>query len=194
MRARVSHLSSPQKYQQGNRLTIHANSVLRNSQAQLRMSTTNAAEDRAPKAVPPSTKIQIVSPTDFVTKQRLNRPVSPHLGIYSWEIMICGALHRNTGILLSGSLYLFGLSYLALPYLGLPFGSAELASWFGNLPVVVRVAMKWIYGFALSFHITHGMRHLIWDTGAMFGNSLVKRTGVAALIVGALGATGLCFM
>lgn len=130
---------------------------------------------------------------NLIVQQRLNRPVSPHLGIYSWEIMICGALHRNTGILLSGTFYVLGFSYLVLPLMGFPFGSTELISWFGGLSPMVKIPIKWIYGFAFSFHLAHGLRHLIWDTGAMLTNTQVKRTVVAALAFGAVGATGLCW-
>lgn len=160
----------------------------------IRQSTTTASEGHISRASKSSTKMHIVSPIELVVKQRLNRPVSPHLGIYSWEIMICGALHRNTAILLSGSMYVFGIGYLALPFLGIPTGSAELIAWFGSLPVAVKLMIKWVYGFAFSFHFAHGLRHLIWDTGVMFGNAIVKRTGIAALMVGALAATGLCFV
>lgn len=156
--------------------------------------TTTSAKQPSSDASLPSTKIHIVSSADYVKQQRLNRPITPNLGIYSWEIMIGGALHRNTGILLSGSLYIFGFLYLALPLCGLPFGSAELTAWFGKLPVGIRVVTKWIYGYAFSFHIVHGLRHLIWDTGAMLTNSQVKKTTVGALVVSALAATGLCFV
>lgn len=78
--------------------------------------------------------------------------------------------------------------------LGLPFGSAELVAWFGKLPLVVRMLVKWMYGFAFSFHFAHGLKHLIWDTGAMLTNAQVKTTAMAALAVGVLGATGLCFL
>ena len=56
---------------------------------------------------------------EALAKQRLQRPVSPHLGIYRPQITwIASSLNRVTGITLSGSLYLFGFAYLAAPTLG----------------------------------------------------------------------------
>lgn len=162
--------------------------------AQLRTTTTATSSGQGSKAPNPSSKIHLVSPTEYIAKQRLNRPVVPSLAIYSWEIMICGALHRNTGILLSGTMYIFGFSYLVLPIFGIPFGSAEVVAWFGSLPLAVKMLAKWTYGFAFSFHFAHGLKHLVWDTGAMLTNAQVKTTAVAALAAGALGATGLCFI
>lgn len=186
-------LAASNELRQSLRAPIVMSPFSRPLQAQVRLSTT-MTEDRNTKAASPSSKMYVVSPTELISKQRLNRPVSPNLSIYSWKIMICGALHRNTAILMSGTMYLFGFSYLVLPFLGVPFGSAELVSWFGALPVAVKAMIKWIYGFSFSFHFAHGLRHLIWDTGAMFTNAQVLYTVYVALGIGALGATGLCFV
>lgn len=161
---------------------------------QTRMSTTASDQKQDSRITPSSSRMQIISPTELVVKQRLNRPVSPNLGIYSWKIMICGALHRNTAIILSGTMYLFGFAYLALPFFGISFGSADLVAWFGGLPTVVKIMIKWVYGFGFSFHFAHGMRHLIWDTGAILTNAQVLYTGYVAIAIGALAATGFCFV
>merc|ERR1712137_753034 len=56
---------------------------------------------------------------EILAKQRVNRPVSPHLAIYKPQITwIASGLNRITGVTLSGSLYLFGIAYLIAPYTG----------------------------------------------------------------------------
>jgi len=124
--------------------------------------------------------------------QRRNRPTSPHLSIYRPQISwICGALHRNTAIVLSGSFYVFGFAYLVSPLLGWHLDSASMAAWFSALPILVKLAIKGVYGFSLAFHTVHGIRHLIWDTGAMLTNKQVQVSGWLTVGVSA-AATVVC--
>jgi succinate dehydrogenase (ubiquinone) cytochrome b560 subunit len=53
---------------------------------------------------------------EILAKQRLNRPVAPHLSIYKPQITWYGsALNRVTGVALSGAFYAFGALYLIAP-------------------------------------------------------------------------------
>ncbi|CAG7980753.1 unnamed protein product, partial [Penicillium nalgiovense] len=47
-------------------------------------------------------------PSQILVKQRLNRPIAPHLTIYKPQIgWIGSSLHRITGVALSGTLYIW---------------------------------------------------------------------------------------
>lgn len=83
----------------------------------------------------------------ILAQQRLRRPVSPHLGIYKWQVhSVSSALERNTGILFSGVLYIFATSYLIAPYLGYDFSTSTVVAAVAGLPVAAKVALK----FALA--------------------------------------------
>ena len=95
---------------------------------------------------------------------RVERPLSPHLQIYSPLInMVMSILHRITG----GALY-FGTILVAWWLLAAATGPAHfetatwfLSSWFGQL-------VLFGYTWALIHHALGGIRHLIWDTGRGF--------------------------
>jgi succinate dehydrogenase (ubiquinone) cytochrome b560 subunit len=125
--------------------------------------------------------------TEILAKQRLQRPVSPHLSIYRPQITwYASSLNRVTAIILSGGLYLFGFAYLAAPTLGwhleTPSMVAAVAAW----PVAAKVAAKFTIAMPFFFHSLNGLRHLTWDVGRGLANQTVIRTGwtaVAASVV-----------
>lgn len=92
------------------------------------------------------------------------RPLSPHLQIWRWHVtMLSSILHRVTGsaavagvILVAAWLACLALGREAytvfIQYAASPLG---LLVWFGLS----------LAGFV---HLTGGLRHLIWDTGASF--------------------------
>ncbi|MEW5965368.1 MAG: succinate dehydrogenase, cytochrome b556 subunit [Pseudomonadota bacterium] len=94
-------------------------------------------------------------------KEAVERPLSPHLQIYSPLInMVMSILHRMTGAALYlGSVLLAwwlvaaasGPDYFA-------FVSGIMASWPGKLVLLG-------YTWALIHHALGGIRHFIWDTG-----------------------------
>lgn len=110
-----------------------------------------------------------------------NRPVSPHLGIYRWQItMTMSILHRATGVALA-------VGTLALVYwlvaAGMGPGAyvdarALFGTWLGQF-------LLWGWTFSLFYHLCNGIRHLAWDTGWGFQIKTLYRTGylvwVAAL-------------
>lgn len=95
------------------------------------------------------------------TQRTVERPLSPHLGIYRMTItMAMSIAHRITG----GALY---------------FGTVLLAAWLvaaamGERPFVLvndvfghplGKLVLFGYSWALLHHMLGGTRHLIWDTG-----------------------------
>ncbi|KIW88122.1 succinate dehydrogenase, cytochrome b556 subunit [Cladophialophora bantiana CBS 173.52] len=132
--------------------------------------------------------------TSQLASQRLSRPVSPHLAIYQPQITwYSGALMRNCAILLTGPIYIFGAAYVISPLLGWHLDTESLVAWFSALPVGARLAVKGVWGFAFCFHVVHGLRHLIWDTGMMLSNRQVMVSGWIGLGISALGTVGLIF-
>ncbi|KAI9878419.1 MAG: hypothetical protein M1830_000939, partial [Pleopsidium flavum] len=115
---------------------------------------------------------------EILVKQRLNRPVSPHLSIYKPQITWYGsALNRITGSVLSGGFYVFGAAYLVAPLFGWHLESASMAAAFGAWPVALKVATKMTVAMPFTYHSFNGIRHLVWDMGKEMSNKQVQRTG-----------------
>lgn len=95
---------------------------------------------------------------------RVERPLSPHLQIYSPLInMVMSIVHRITG----GALY-FGTLLLAWWLLAAATGPEHFAavSWF--LSTWIGQIILFGFTWALIHHALGGIRHLIWDTGYAF--------------------------
>lgn len=114
------------------------------------------------------------------------RPLSPHLSIYKPSItMTMSIFHRVTGAAL-----FFGTILIAALLIALASGKDAYAfiqaiygSWFGKLVLLG-------YSWALFHHMLGGLRHLVWDTGAMLEREIRLKLGWATLI-GSLGLTAL---
>ena len=93
-----------------------------------------------------------------------NRPLSPHLGIYRWQMSnTLSILHRLTGFALT-----LGLIPLALWLWGAAYEPAlfdALRTAFGSI-----VGKLLLGGWMLAFyyHLGNGLRHLNWDLGRGF--------------------------
>lgn len=93
-----------------------------------------------------------------------NRPLSPHLQVYKLiPTMLASIVHRITGV----ALY-FGTVLVAWWLIAAAIGpdyfdfvQSVMGSFIGRL---VLFGFTW----ALLHHMIGGIRHLIWDTGAMF--------------------------
>ena len=102
-----------------------------------------------------------------------NRPLSPHLGIYRWQITnTLSILHRMTGFGLT-----FGLIALALWL----WGAAYDAALFATLSAAASsiVGKLFLFGWTLAFyyHLGNGIRHLNWDIGRGFSLPEVVASG-----------------
>ncbi len=92
---------------------------------------------------------------------RPERPLSPHLQIYSPLInMVMSIVHRITG----AALY-FGSLLLAWWLIAAASGPDYynyVMSWFGSWPgKIILLGYTW----TLMHHMMGGLRHLIWDSG-----------------------------
>ncbi|XP_023232802.1 succinate dehydrogenase cytochrome b560 subunit, mitochondrial-like [Centruroides sculpturatus] len=109
---------------------------------------------------------------------RLNRPLSPHLTIYSFQITsVLSVTHRGTGIGLGTVLYGFAVGTLLLPS-----NYPHYIEWLSSLHIsplisVVKFGLAWSF----FFHYFNGIRHLAWDAGYGFELSNLYKSGYAVL-------------
>ena len=109
----------------------------------------------------------------------VQRPLSPHLGIYRWQLtMTLSILHRATGVALAAGTLLLIALLLALAAGPEPYATVRgfCASGFGLL-----LLAGWTW--ALCFHLCNGIRHLAWDGGWGFEIPRAYLTGWTVVVV-----------
>ena len=95
------------------------------------------------------------------TKRMVERPISPHLGIYRMQItMLMSIVHRITG----GALY-FGTILLAAWLVSAAMGDRAFTTVNELFSHPLGKFVLFGYSWALLHHMLGGMRHLLWDTG-----------------------------
>jgi succinate dehydrogenase / fumarate reductase cytochrome b subunit len=107
------------------------------------------------------------------------RPLSPHLQVYKPQLTsVLSILHRVTGAALAvGTLLVtYWLSSIAGGEESFNSANAILGSWFGRL-------VLFFWSWALFYHLSNGIRHLLWDSG--FGLDLPTVYKSGKIMVGA---------
>ncbi|TKX26788.1 succinate dehydrogenase cytochrome B subunit [Elsinoe australis] len=128
-----------------------------------------------------------------LARQRLNRPVAPHLTIYKPQVTwTLSALNRITGSVLSGAFYIYGSLYLIAPAFGWQVGSAVMAASVAKWGMLAKGVVKFPLAFFFTFHSWNGIRHLMWDTASGITNNQVQKTGWACIGLSVVTALGLC--
>ena len=97
------------------------------------------------------------------------RPLSPHLQIYRLPLAaVLSISHRISGVLLTGAAVGLALLIAIAPWKPALWDCTMglLHSWAGQGLLLALT-------FALAFHFSTGLRHLIWDTGVGFSKSAV---------------------
>jgi len=108
--------------------------------------------------------------TKIASEKPRSRPLSPHITVYKVEFSsILSIYHRITGVLLSLVLLLLGLVYKLQTYNIEVFSSfvSYLDHFQSEYPLLVSGSVYFILFaivFILSFHISNGIRHLVWDS------------------------------
>ena len=90
-----------------------------------------------------------------------DRPLSPHLQIYRWQLTsVLSIVHRAAGLALSLGAVLLVWWLVAAASGPDAFNRVErfFGSWFGLLLLFGWTA-------ALIYHLLNGIRHLVWDSG-----------------------------
>ncbi|MFN7039088.1 MAG: succinate dehydrogenase, cytochrome b556 subunit [Alphaproteobacteria bacterium] len=112
-------------------------------------------------------------------KKYRERPLSPHLTIYRWQISnSLSILHRITGI----GLYI-GMLLLAWWLVFLIYSSFDPS--IANLKCLDCFLGKLVLlGFTAAFfyHLLTGVRHLFWDAGYGFDKTTMNVSGFFVLI------------
>lgn len=109
-----------------------------------------------------------------------NRPLSPHLDIYRLPLLaIMSISHRITGVGLVIGLFALAWWLCAAASGAADFNAAQAV--FGSF-----LGKLFLFGWtvALFYHLCHGIRHLLWDTGWGFE---IPQAYLSAKV--ALGAT-----
>ena len=106
---------------------------------------------------------------DEPRKATRERPLSPHLQVYRWQItMTMSILHRASGVILTFGAFALAWWLMAVATGGESYDRAArcLASPFGKLI---------LFGFSLAlvYHLLNGIRHLLWDAGPHRGFHVV---------------------
>ncbi|MGA9852349.1 MAG: succinate dehydrogenase, cytochrome b556 subunit [Gammaproteobacteria bacterium] len=118
-----------------------------------------------------------------------NRPLSPHLGIYRWQItMTMSIVHRATGIWLAlGTVALvYWLIAVAAGPDAYAVAQALFGSWIGQI-------LMWTWTFCLFYHLCNGIRHLFWDAGQGFEIRTLYISGYTVWVI-ALALTALAIV
>jgi len=161
----------------------------------MRASPAAMALGKTVQSRPVTTSPNNEDPTSLLAKQRLNRPVSPHLAIYKPQIgWIGSSLHRITGVAMSGPLYLWATAYLFSPTLGWHLESASMVAAMGALPVAAKVAIKATLALPFTYHCMNGLRHLTWDLGRGLTNNAIIKSGWTVIGLSVSTALALAFI
>ncbi|MDD4913670.1 MAG: succinate dehydrogenase, cytochrome b556 subunit [Methylococcales bacterium] len=106
------------------------------------------------------------------------RPLSPHLQVYRLPLTgLISITHRITGVFLS-----LGLLLCVYLFVAIAAGEAQ----YNNMQVFMAQPLcrlvYWGFIFALFFHLSHGVRHLLWDMGGTFERTMLNRYAIYELI------------
>lgn len=102
-----------------------------------------------------------------------NRPKSPHLQVYRWEItMFTSIMHRVTGV----GLYI-GTLILAWWLIALASGPEAYAVFQDVAGSLLGRFVLFMYTLTITYHMLNGIRHLYWDVGYGFAPGTASLTG-----------------
>jgi succinate dehydrogenase / fumarate reductase cytochrome b subunit len=114
------------------------------------------------------------------------RPLSPHLQVYRLPLTAWTSItHRATGVFLSA-----GLVILVVCVMTIAEGEPQFLAMREWLSSFLGRLFLWGWIFALYFHLCHGVRHLVWDTGQGFERATLDYFARVEIIAAA-ACTGL---
>jgi len=112
------------------------------------------------------------------------RPLSPHLTIYRWQVtMLASITHRATGMALS-----VGALVLAWWLVSVSNGPEGYDSFMAVATTPVGLLILFGFAWSLSFHLLNGIRHLAWDLGYGFNKATATQTGSLVYILSLVAA------
>ncbi|KAH9811216.1 hypothetical protein DFH28DRAFT_901236, partial [Melampsora americana] len=145
-----------------------------------------------------SSKVSQISDQDamkLLNQQRKLRPTSPHFTIYEPQLTWLSSIaNRVTGSALSVGLYVFALSYMGLPAVGIPMDSETLVQLAASAPEWSKVSAKALVALPFTFHTFNGCRHLAWDMGYFMELKSSYTAGYAVMGATAVSTVGLALI
>jgi succinate dehydrogenase / fumarate reductase, cytochrome b subunit len=112
----------------------------------------------------------------------MNRPLSPHLGVYKFMYtMSLSILHRITGV--AATVGFLGFVWWLMALATGPESYAR-AMHLLSTPLARLVLVGFTFSFV--YHFCNGIRHLVWDTGRGLERVQARRSGLAVVIAAAL--------
>jgi succinate dehydrogenase / fumarate reductase cytochrome b subunit len=106
------------------------------------------------------------------------RPLSPHLQIYRPMLtMLMSIAHRISGIANATGFVLLAWWLLAIS--SGPEAFATVQAFFGSIPGRL---LLFLYSWSLIHHMLGGIRHLVWDTGALLDKVSIEVLAWASII------------
>ena len=110
-------------------------------------------------------------------RSKIERPLSPHLGIYRWQISnSLSILHRLTGFGLFIGMIMFAWWIILSIY------SPEIVIRFDYVNSVAGKFLLFCFSLAFFYHILSGIRHLFWDAGYGFEIKTMNSSGIFIVI------------
>ena len=107
------------------------------------------------------------------------RPLSPHMQVYRWQItMVMSLLHRATGLALTAGA--FGLAWWLVM---LAAGPAEAQRAMDVVSSPIGLLVLFAFSLALVYHLLNGIRHLAWDIGRGYDIPTVYRSGYTVAVL-----------
>lgn len=106
------------------------------------------------------------------------RPLSPHISIYRWPItMILSILHRATGIAMA-----VGLIVLVAWLFDAASGPEAYAVFQSVMGSLVGKLLLVAWSMAFFYHLSNGIRHLVWDTGRGMEKDAANRSSWVVVV------------
>lgn len=113
------------------------------------------------------------NPLDPTPAAARDRPISPHVFIYRWQIgNTLSILHRLTGLALA-----LGLLALSYWFVSLAGGEPSYRAAAGRFSSPAGLLMLIGWTFAFLYHLLNGVRHLFWDLGQGFERTARHASG-----------------
>lgn len=107
------------------------------------------------------------------------RPLSPHISIYRWPItMTMSILHRATGVAMS-----VGFIVLVAWLFDAASGAAAYTVFLSYMDTTIGKSLLVGWSFAFFFHLSNGVRHLVWDIGRGFEKATANTSAWFVLLL-----------
>ncbi len=111
-------------------------------------------------------------------KSSKSRPISPHLSIYKPQISSMLSIgHRLSGVGLFFVLAAFCWWFTLWVFS--KFEPCYLEIFDNSIVKIILI----IASYAFFYHVSTGVRHLVWDTGRWFSISAINASGWGAIIL-----------